>query len=105
MERMSYTTGLTDRQWSWIEPLVTGWKQARVARLATGNPGSCDLREAVNALLHQNRTGCQWRLLPHDFPAWSAVCRSTGQSAQPRTRERAQCAARPGPRPEQECCT
>jgi len=27
----------------------------------------------VNALLYQNRTGCQWRLLPHDLPAWSAV--------------------------------
>jgi transposase len=40
---------------------------------ATGAPGSCDLREVVNALLYQNRTGCQWRLLPHDFPAWSAV--------------------------------
>ncbi|MCP3770714.1 IS5 family transposase [Streptomyces sp. MAR25Y5] len=43
------------------------------ARSATGAPGSCDLREVVNALLYQNRTGCQWRLLPHDLPAWSAV--------------------------------
>nr|WP_240813219.1 transposase [Streptomyces sp. DASNCL29] len=41
----------------------------RVEASATGNPGSCDLREVVNALLYQNRTGCQWRLLPHDFPA------------------------------------
>jgi transposase len=44
-----------------------------VARSATGDPGSCDLREVVNALLYQNRTGRQWRLLPHDLPAWSAV--------------------------------
>nr|WP_241672355.1 transposase [Streptomyces sp. IB2014 016-6] len=56
-----------------VEPLVTAWKQERVARSATGDPGSCDLREVVNALLYQNRTGCQWRLLPHDLPAWSAV--------------------------------
>jgi transposase len=27
----------------------------------------------VNALFYQNRTGCQWRYLPHDLPAWSAV--------------------------------
>ncbi|GHE47390.1 transposase [Streptomyces capitiformicae] len=27
----------------------------------------------MNALLYRNRTGCQWRLLPHDFSAWSAV--------------------------------
>jgi transposase len=44
-----------------------------VARSATGDPGSCDLREVVNALFYQNRTGCQWRYLPHDLPAWSAV--------------------------------
>ncbi|MFD1313898.1 transposase, partial [Streptomyces kaempferi] len=55
------------------QPLVTAWKQERVARSATGDPGSCDLREVMNALLYQNRTGCQWRLLPHDLPAWSAV--------------------------------
>ncbi len=44
-----------------------------MARSATGDPGSCDLREAVNAIFHQNRMGCQWRYLPHDLPAWSAV--------------------------------
>lgn len=73
MERMPYATDLTDEQWALIGPLVIGWKQDRVARSATGDPGSCDLREVVNALLYQNRTGCQWRLLPHDLPAWSAV--------------------------------
>ncbi|MFE1130488.1 transposase [Streptomyces albidoflavus] len=44
-----------------------------MARSATADPGSCDLREAVNGILYQNRTGCQWRYLPHDLPAWSAV--------------------------------
>lgn len=70
---MPYATGLSDERWALIDPLVTAWKQERVARSATGDPGSCDLREVVNALLYQNRTGCQWRLLPHDLPAWSAV--------------------------------
>lgn len=73
MERMPYATDLSDGQWALIEPLVTAWKQKRVARSATGDAGSCDLREVVNALLYQNRTGCQWQLLPHDLPAWSAV--------------------------------
>ena len=27
----------------------------------------------LNAILYVTRTGCQWRLLPHDFPAWEAV--------------------------------
>ncbi|WAU81453.1 IS5 family transposase [Streptomyces sp. Qhu-G9] len=53
--------------------MITAWKQDRVARSATGYPGSCNLREVVNAIFYQNRTGCQWRYLPHDLPAWSAV--------------------------------
>lgn len=73
MERTPYSTDLSDGQWALIEPLVSAWKQERVSRSVTGDPGACDLREVVNALLYQNRTGCQWRLLPHDLPAWSAV--------------------------------
>ncbi len=53
--------------------MITAWKEERVARSATGDPGACDLREVVNAIFYQNRTGCQWRYLPHDLPAWSAV--------------------------------
>ncbi|QYA98308.1 IS5 family transposase [Streptomyces anulatus] len=71
--RESYLSDLPDGQWALIEPMITAWKQGRVARSATGDPGSCDLREVVNAIFYQNRTGCQWRMLPHDLPAWSAV--------------------------------
>jgi transposase len=73
VKRKPYLSDLSDEQWALIEPMITAWKQDRVARSATGDPGSCDLREVVNAIFYQNRTGCQWRLLPHDFPAWSAV--------------------------------
>ncbi|MER5843336.1 transposase [Streptomyces prasinus] len=27
----------------------------------------------MNAIFYQNRTGCRWRCLPHDLPAWSPV--------------------------------
>ncbi|MFE7330123.1 IS5 family transposase [Streptomyces sp. NPDC057565] len=73
MERRPYPSDLSDEQWALIEPMVTAWKQGRVAHSATGDPGACDLREVVNAIFYQNRTGCQWRYLPHDLPAWSAV--------------------------------
>lgn len=73
MERKSYPSDLSDEQWALIQPMITAWKQDRVTRSATGDPGACDLREAVNAISYQNRTGCQWRYLPHDLPAWSAV--------------------------------
>ena len=39
----------------------------------SGHVGRHDLREIVNALIYQNRTGCQWMLLPHDLPPWSAI--------------------------------
>jgi len=32
-----------------------------------------DLREVINTLLYQNRTGCQWAFLPHDLLAKSTV--------------------------------
>lgn len=31
------------------------------------------MREVINAILYLDRTGCQWRALPHEFPAWSTV--------------------------------
>jgi len=32
-----------------------------------------NLREILNALLYLSRTGCQWRMLPHDLPPWETV--------------------------------
>jgi transposase len=39
----------------------------------SGHQGRYQLREIVNAILYQNRTGCQWRYLPHDLPPKSAT--------------------------------
>src|SRR6476469_2210090 len=62
-----YPTDLTDEQWMAIEPLVTS------TSLRGGRPREIDLRAIVNALIYKNRTGCQWRLLPADFPSMSSV--------------------------------
>lgn len=32
-----------------------------------------DMREVVNAILYLLRTGCSWRMLPHEFPPWGTV--------------------------------
>jgi putative transposase len=64
--RKPYPTDLTDEQWSLLEPLLQ-------RPPGPGHPTVVELREVVNALLYQVRTGCPWRLLPHDFPHWSAV--------------------------------
>ena len=64
--RPSYPTDLTDPQWDLVAPVVSGVN-------GRGRPRQHDLREVVNSLLYQARTGCQWRLVPHDFPPWSVV--------------------------------
>ncbi len=66
MRRKGYSTDLTDAQWALIESLIP-------AAQAGGRPRSVDLREVVNAVLYLLRTGCSWRLLPNDVPAWGTV--------------------------------
>ena len=64
MER-KYDTDLTDEQWKILRKLLP--KPA-----TTGRP-PLDRREVINAILYLTRTGCQWRMLPHDFPHWKSV--------------------------------
>ncbi len=64
--RKAYSTDLTDPQWELIEPFMPEPKKR-------GKKRQVDLREIVNAILYISRTGCQWRNVPHDFPAKSTV--------------------------------
>lgn len=61
-----YPSDVTDAQWAILEPLV-----AKPGPM--GRPVKLDLRAIVNALLYMSRSGCQWRMLPTDFPAWTSV--------------------------------
>jgi transposase len=49
-----------------IEPLIVAWKARHPS--VTGNQGRYKMRGIINALLYQNRAGCQWELLPHGLP-------------------------------------
>ena len=71
MARLAYSTDLTDAQWALIEPFLQVWKAKRVS--PSGYTGCYDLREIINAIFYQSRTGCQWHLLPHDLPPWQTV--------------------------------
>jgi putative transposase len=66
MTRKHYLTDLTDAQWAVIEPLIP-------AKTGPGKPRTVVVREILNALLYINRTGCQWRMLPGEFPPWQTV--------------------------------
>ena len=58
--RKPYQSDLTDEQWEVIQPLLPP------ARVKNGFPPT-DLREVVNTILYQTRTGVQWDYLPHDL--------------------------------------
>jgi putative transposase len=64
--RRRYPTDLTDPEWALLAPLIPAPKPG-------GRPAVHDRRELVNAMLYWLRTGCAWRLLPHDFPPWQTV--------------------------------
>jgi putative transposase len=64
--RKPYPTDLTDEQWKILEPLVPVPQPGPQPRKYT-------YREVLNGIFYVNRTGCQWRMLPHDFPPWESV--------------------------------
>jgi putative transposase len=67
--RKSYPTDLTAAQWTVLEPLLLAFEN----RARPGPKREVDLREVINTLLYQNRTGCQWAFLPHDLLPKSTV--------------------------------
>jgi putative transposase len=61
-----YPTDLTDAQWARVAPLLTTSR-------GPGRPQQVCQRHILNAILYLLRTGCQWRMLPTDFPNWNTV--------------------------------
>jgi putative transposase len=55
-----------DREWALIAPLLPAAKRG-------GRPRTTDLRSVVDAILYIASSGCQWRMLPKDFPPVSTV--------------------------------
>ena len=58
----NYPSDLSDEQWE----KIAGFFPA-------GNKSTVHKRSLVEAVLYIVKTGCQWRLLPHDYPKWSTV--------------------------------
>ena len=66
MARKQYSTDLSDLQWKRIEPLIPPSKPG-------GRPRTTVMKDVLDAIFYVTRTGCAWRLLPHDFPPWQTV--------------------------------
>lgn len=61
-----YASDLTASEWQLVEPYLPPPSQV-------GRPRKWPLREIVNAILYIASTGCQWDMLPRDFPPPSTV--------------------------------
>ncbi len=61
-----YPSDLTDRQWDCIKELIPAAKPG-------GHPRTLDMRAVINAIRYLTVTGCQWRMLPREYPAWQSV--------------------------------
>lgn len=64
--RKAYQTDLSDAEWSCLEAHLP-------IPEATGRPRLHTPREILDAVFYIVRSGCAWRLLPHDFPPWKTV--------------------------------
>ena len=59
-----YDTDLTDAVWALIAPMLPAARPG-------GRPRKINIRAVLNAIFYLLRTGCQWRLLPREFPGWN----------------------------------
>ena len=64
--RKPYPTDLSDEAWEWIAPILA-------QKAGPGRPRTVDIREIANAIFYLDKTGCQWEMLPHDFPDYRHV--------------------------------
>jgi len=64
--RKSYSSDVSDADWEFLAPFLMLMRVDAPQR-------KHDLREVFDALRYVVKTGCQWRMLPHDFPDWTVV--------------------------------
>jgi putative transposase len=61
-----YASDMNDQEFALVGPHVA-------QKHGSGKKRTVDIREVLNAIFYRTRTGCQWRMLPSDFPAWYHV--------------------------------
>ncbi len=64
--RNSYPSDITLEQFNKIKPFLLGARK-------TTRPRTVDLYDIFCAVLYLLKSGCQWRMLPSDFPKWQNV--------------------------------
>ena len=64
--RKPYPSDVSDEEWALVAPYLTLLREDAGQREHA-------LREVFNGLRYVVRSGCPWRLMPHDLPPWFAV--------------------------------
>jgi putative transposase len=64
-KQTGYASDVSDAQWAIIEPLIPVYNWGRPRELA--------MRSVVNALFYLDKTGCQWKMLPKEYPNHNSV--------------------------------
>ena len=65
-DHLRYPSDLTDREWALIAPMLPAAKRG-------GRPRTTNLRDVIDAIQYIASSGCQWRMLPKNFPPVSTV--------------------------------
>lgn len=65
--RKTYQSDISDKDWEKVDPHIPKPKTKK------GRKRQHPLREILNGIFYVLRSGCQWRMIPHDFPPWSIV--------------------------------
>ena len=66
-DQLRYPSDLTEEEFAILIPHLPAQHNRR------GRPRQVDLHDIINALSYWLRSGCQWRMLPKDFPPWKTV--------------------------------
>ncbi len=62
---MGYPSDISDAEWSVLAPYLQ--------REGPGRPREHDIRSIINAIRYLLKSGCQWRMLPKEYPPWESV--------------------------------
>jgi putative transposase len=65
--RVPYPSDLSDKEWNIIKPHIPNPQTNR------GRKRVHSYREILNAIFYLLRSGCAWRMLPHEYPHWKTV--------------------------------
>lgn len=63
---MVYPSDLNDAQFNQIQPLIP-------KALPGGRKRTVDVKRVIDGIFYIVKSGCQWRMLPKDFPPWGTV--------------------------------